>query len=432
VTHRETEGTRSDRGALTNADSFESRNTQLTHVSPGPEVIFADGWDVAAQSVQVPAGPPNPEVIIVSEGNPVSDEALKTLWFEAFDVRRTKSFLEILVRLELGAAALLLSLASLGLVFLLVRSGPQTDGPKAGWTFALPVIFLAAIFVFLTLRHLLYWRVDAAGIHQYCLGLRNWTLPWTEIVSRQLGSPETSLALLGPIILTAILNQPMVLKDRKGHRRKVNRLATNADRLDGMVQVYVNPGRQAELGRRYARTIRSAQKTHAGTDPAHVLLHLIGRDSPVVRMNMHEPRLVPVCCNCLGTAAVRAPIQMSPGPIGFLFERFVRLMIPLCSDCHTRTRTSLPERTRGAVGLSLIMTGIVFVVVGLGVVSTILGLCCFVGGLQMVRLYLRRPTPDKLVRVVGIDPGRGWMDVRFGNSDYARLVNDLNTLNSDR
>jgi hypothetical protein len=247
VTKRETENTHGDRGALTNAERIESRSLQFTHGSPGLEIIFHECGDVAAKSVQMAAGPPNPGVIIVSEGNPVSDEALKVPWFEVFEVRRAKSFLEILVRLEQGAAALLLALASLGLVTLLVRSGQQNAVPKPGWMFTLPFIFSAMIVVFLTLRRLLYWRVDGEGIHQYCLGLRNWSLPWTEIVSRQLEPPETSWAFLGPIIITGHLNQPMVLKDQQGHRRKVNRLATNADRLDAMVQVYVNPAGQTEL-----------------------------------------------------------------------------------------------------------------------------------------------------------------------------------------
>jgi len=439
VTNRETERTRWDGGPVTNAEGIESRDLQLTHGSPGLELIFADGWDVAGQSAQSAAGPPNPDVIIVSEGNPVSDEALEAPWFEVFEVRRAKSFLEILVRLEQGAAALLLSIASLGLVTLLVRSGRQNGDPKPGWTFALPFIFLATVLVFLTLRRLLYWRVDVEGIHQYCLGLRNWSLPWTEIVSRQLGPPETSWAFLGPIIVTGNLNQPMVLKDRHGHRRKVNRLATNADRLDAMVQVYVNPGGQAELGRRYSRAVQNAQKTHSGQDPAHVPLHPIGRDSPVVRMKMFEPALVPVCCNCLGTVAFRAPIQMSPGPIGFLFDRFVRLMIPLCSVCHARTRTSLLESIGGVGGIALIVIGTIALVAAgssranwVDVVPAIFGVGCVLAGLRMVRRYLRRPRPEELVKVVRTNAGQGWMDVRFGNPDYARLVDDLNTSNSDQ
>jgi len=435
VTQRETESTRRDRGALTNADSIESRNRQLTQGSPGLEPVFADGWDVAAKSVQSAAGPPNPDVIIVSEGNPVSDEALKAPWFEVFEVRRAKSFLEVLVRLEQGAAALLLSLGSLGLVTWLVRSGRQNGDPKAGWMFALPFIFLATIVVFLTLRRLLYWRVDGEGIHQYCLGLRNWSLRWTDIVSRELGPPETSWALLGPIYITGMLNQPMVLKDRQGHKRKVNRLATNADRLDAMVQVYVNPGGQAELARRYSRAVQNAQKTHAGKDPAHVPLHLIGRDSPVVRMKMHEPLLVPVCCNCLGAATVRARIPMSPGPVGFLFDRFVRLMIPLCSACHARTRTSLWGSIKGVGGIALIVIGTIALVEAgssraswVDVVPAIFGVGCVLAGLRMVRSYLRRPRPEGLVKVVRTNDRQGWMDVRFGNSDYARLVDDLNTM----
>jgi hypothetical protein len=431
VTNREPEHTRTDSGALINVESMESRNLELTQGSPGLEVVFADGWN-AAESPQSAAGSPNPDVTIVSQGNPVSDEALKAPWFGVFEVRRAKSFLEILARIEQGAAALLLSVAALGLVILLVRSGRQNADLKAGWPFAFALIFLATIVVFLMLRRLLYWRVDGEGIHQYCLGLRGWTLHWTEIVSRTLGPPETGWALLGPIIITGILNQPMVLKDRQGRKRKVNRQAMNADRLDALVQFYVNPGGQAELGRRKAQALQSAQKTHSGQDPARVPLHLIGRDSPVVRMKMHEPLLVPVCCNCLGIAAVRAPIRMSPGPFGFLFDRFVRLMIPLCAACHARTRTSLVEKTRGVIGLVLIVAGTVFVLVWMGVVLATFGVGCFLVGSQMVRLYLRRPAPENLVRVVRANAGQSWMDVRFGNPDYARLVDDLNTSNSDQ
>jgi hypothetical protein len=246
VTRRETESTRV---ALTNADNIESRDLQLTQGSRGVEIVFTDVWDLAAKSESAVC-PTHPDAIIVSEGNPVNDKALKAPSFEAFEVRRAKSFLEILVRLEQGAAALLLSLASVGLVTLLIRSGPQNDDPKARWMFVLPFVFLATIVVFLTFRRFLYWRVDGEGIHQYCLGLRNWSLPWTDIVSRQFGPPETSWALLGPIAIMGSLNQPMVLKDRHGHRRKVNRLATNADRLDAIVQVYVNPGGYADQGRR--------------------------------------------------------------------------------------------------------------------------------------------------------------------------------------
>ena len=427
MAHRESESTPADRVTLTNADNVESRDLQLTQGSPGQEVVFADGRDVSAKSARTAGCPTHPVAIVVSEGNPVSDEALKAPEFEAFEVRRSKSFLEVLVRVEQGDAALLLSVASVGLVTWLIRSGPQNGDPKAGWMFALPFIFLATIVVFLTFRRLLYWRVDGEGIHQYCLGLRNWSLPWTDIVSRQLGPTETSWALLGPIAITGILNQPMVLKDRQGHKRKVNRLATNADRLDAMVQVYLNPNGYAEQGRRYARAVQSAQKAHIGTDPAHVALHLVGRDSPVVRMKMHEPLLVPVCCNCLGTASVRAPIPMSPGPVGFFYDRFVRLMIPLCSDCHARTTRSVLENTLGVVALGLIVTGIVFVVDWMGVVPATFGLGCFLVGLKMVGSYLRHPTPYKLARVVQTNEGQGWMDVRFGNSDYARLAEDMNT-----
>jgi hypothetical protein len=90
------------------------------------------------------------------------------------------------------------------------------------------------------------------------------------------------------------------------------------------------------------------------------------------------------------------------------------------------------EKTRGVIGLVLIVAGIVFVLVWMGVVLATFGVGCFLVGSQMVRLYLRRPAPENLVRVVRANAGQSWMDVRFGNPDYARLVDDLNTSNSDQ
>ena len=100
MTNPETESGRTDREALTNAESTESRNLELTQVSPGLEIVFADGCERKLDRRNRRRGSPNPEVMIVSPGNPVSDEALKAPWFGVFEVRRAKSFPEIRAQLS--------------------------------------------------------------------------------------------------------------------------------------------------------------------------------------------------------------------------------------------------------------------------------------------------------------------------------------------
>jgi hypothetical protein len=99
------------------------------------------------------------------------------------------------------------------------------------------------------------------------------------------------------------------------------------------------------------------------------------------------------------------------------------------------------DSIRGVIGISLIAIGTVammaFVgaclgrVTGVDVVVGTLGLGCFRPGSRMVLRYLRHPRPERLVRVVRANAREGWMDLRFGNRDYARLIADLNPLKSD-
>jgi hypothetical protein len=55
-------------------------------------------------------------------------------------------------------------------------------------------------------------------------------------------------------------------------------------------------------------------------------------------------------------------------------------------------------------------------------VSVVLGVPFILGALVILWKEIRRPSPAKLVKVVRASSGGDWMDVRFGNPDYARLV----------
>ena len=180
----------------------------------------------------------------------MSGEALKAPWFEAFEVRRAKSLSRSWCRTQAGRCRV-------AAVTCVTRSGylPRSERtaewrPNCGVDVRATDHFLAPIVVFLTLRHLLYWRVDRAGIHQYCLGVRNWSLSWTEIVSRQLRATEVPVGAAGADRHHGKSQSAAGAEGPTGTSRKVNRLATNADRLDAMVQGFVNPGRQADVRRR--------------------------------------------------------------------------------------------------------------------------------------------------------------------------------------
>jgi len=294
--------------------------------------------------------------------------------------------------------------------------------------------------VFVTARRFVYWKVNQAGIHQYWFGFRNWSLPWNEIVSRRLG-PVASPAWLFLLILPIAGGryQPIVLEDCQGRKRKVNRLGTNGDRLDAILRYDLTPTGEATQAQTYANAIQEAQAICARQDAARIPLHLSTSDSPVVRMRMHEPRLLPVCCNCLGPVAVRVPLSMSPGLIGFLNDNFLRLLIPLCSTCQARMRRSR-SAWFGRVGIALVLGSLAIIAFSSAALEhatpsrvfwAILGLCFCAPLLAMLWNEINRPTPAKLVKVVRANSAGDWMDVRFGNPDYARLVDELNEMTPD-
>jgi hypothetical protein len=62
----------------------------------------------------------------------------------------------------------------------------------------------------------------------------------------------------------------------------------------------------------------------------------------------------------------------------------------------------------------------------------ILGILFFLGASVLFWNEIHRLSPEKLVRVERANVKQGWMDVRFGNPDYARLIADLNTSNPEK
>jgi hypothetical protein len=418
--------------------------------TPNPlccDFLLADGRDVSAELTRSAAGSTGPDVILCSTCDPMTDLARGVSWLEPFDVGLPNSLVAIVLRLVRGAAAAFLSMTWLAVAAGIVvgklapklREVSRQDRPDLMLA-QLIILLVLSLLLFLTLRGLVYWRVDQAGIHQYRLGLRNWSLPWTEIVSRQLGPYKATWIFLVWIAITGPPYQEIVLKDRRGRNRKINRLTTNGDRLDTLVRQIVNPNGEAELAQRYARAMQMAQVTHSQRKSDRAPLHFATKDAPVVRMRMHEPVLLQVCCNCLGPLAVRAPISMSPGLIGFLNDRFVRLQIPLCSACHAQARDSaLASVSRIAGLIVLILVGTVFFALAgtehrawssVGFATVAILFC--LGALVLFWNEIHRLSPEKLVTVVRANAKQGWMDVRFGNPDYARLIADLNTSKAEK
>jgi hypothetical protein len=255
-------------------------------------------------------------------------------------------------------------------------------------------------------------------------------------VSRRLGpvaSPAWLFLIFVPIAGGPY--QPIVLEDRQGRKRKVNRLGTNGDRLDAFLRQYLNPTGEAHQAQTYSNAIQRATAIHSSQDPAQAALHLCTRDSPVVRMKMHEPRLLPVCCNCLGPVAVRVPISMSPGLIGFFNDNILHMSIPLCYACQARMRRSR-SALFGRVAIALVLGSMAIIAFSSAALEraqplhafffTALGLCFSTPLLAMLWNEIKRPSAAKLVKVVRANSARDWMDVRFGNPDYARLVDELN------
>jgi hypothetical protein len=412
----------------------------------GPQVTVVGHQAEAAASPGAAARSASSGVIVGSESDPMTDPAGKEQhWFEPFEIRRRKGFLEITVRIIQGTLALFFSLAALnGIVMTCIRlvTGGQQGFPNLVFLLLAESAFLplATLMVFVTARRFVYWKVNQAGIEQYWFGFRIWRLPWNEIVSRRLGPVATpSWLFLFIIPIAGGLYQPIVLEDRQGRIRKVNRLGTNGDRLDEFLRWHLNPAGETRLAQVHSDAIRRAQATHAHQGPAQVPLHLCTRASPVVRMKMHEPRLLPVCCNCLGPVEVRAPIAVS-GLNGFLEHGgpgFFPLMIPLCAVCHNRAgRGRWTSSFFG--GVALIFVGALFLSAG-GVargrwelaVYVLLGVASVFGASVILWRGIRNLSLDKLVKVVDASSGEDWMDVQFGNPDYAHLVDELNGMNPE-
>jgi hypothetical protein len=380
-------------------------------------------------------------VIVASEGNPMTDLAGKVQWFDPFEIRRPKSLLEVTLRIGQGAGAMLVLVGSLEAFFaigVLPALRGERLGPRWGDFIALSLLaVLGSLVIFTAARRYAYWRVNQAGIHQYWFGFKNWSLAWNEIVSRQLGPFGNAWFFFLLIPILGGPHQAIVLDDRRGRKRKVNRLATNGLRLDAMLRHLLDAPEELRRARTFEHAMEIARAIHFRQDPAKVPLRYATRDAPVVRMKLHEPSLLRICCNCLGSMACVAPIAMSPGLAGFLNPRFEPFFIPLCSACHTRTRRSrLGEIAAVVVAFVCIVVGMFFCTLPSvaqapwgSAVSVALGVAFFLGAVFVLWKQVRRPSPDKLVKVVGASSRGGWIDVRFGNPDYARLVDELNGWN---
>jgi hypothetical protein len=169
--------------------------------------------------------------------------------FEPFDVRLPKSVFEIIWRLELFGLAL--PLWGCWVIALALESLPENRDEKlACGLLSLVFLPLALFLTFLAMKRLVYWRVDQAGIQKRCLGVKIWDLPWDEITSYALGPCKREDVVVIGLVMVIVAGpyQGIVLENQAGRRRKVNRLATNGDRLDALVRYYLNLSGEAELG----------------------------------------------------------------------------------------------------------------------------------------------------------------------------------------
>jgi hypothetical protein len=318
---------------------------------------------------------------------------------------------------------------------LLARAGPRAllEGIPA-------VLFLVAFIGFLgfiTLRRYVYWRVDQEGIHQRCLGMPIWHLPWAEIASRELGTAHNTWIRFWRVPVVGGPYQILLLKDGRGRIRKVNRMAKNGDQLDALVRLHLDPREEADLAARHSRAVDTATGIHRRKSSTVSPLYLINQDSPVVRMKINEPLFVDACCNCLGPVARRVEIPMSPGLLGHLDPGYEGLPIPFCSECldRTRTRAQGPARALLIGFLIFVAAGVLITVCTTGdmrkderpqmllIGGTGLALVGFVFWWSWKRI--RCPAHDRLVKVLRLNGRQGWIEVQFGNPEYARLVADL-------
>ncbi len=304
----------------------------------GPDVIVGDAPTVVTAALHAGTGLPGPQVIVASEGDATTDPAGKVQWFNPFEIRRPKTFLEIALRIGQGTGATFVFLVSLVAAFAIglhptLRA--ERLWPRWGDIIALSVLVLmGSLLVFAAARRYVYWSVNQVGIHQHWFGFKNWSLAWNEIVSRQLGPFGSAWVFYFFIPIMGGPYQAIVLEDRRGRKRKVNLLATNGLRLDAMLRHLLDAPEELRQARTCEHAMGIARAIHSRQDPAQVRLRFATRDASVARMKLHEPLLLPVCCNCLGPVECRAPIAMSPGLAGFLNPRFERFFIPLCSVCH--------------------------------------------------------------------------------------------------
>jgi hypothetical protein len=353
-------------------------------------------------------------------------------YIEPFEVRRHKGPAELLVRFVQAFVTL----------FLLLTVAPMmaSQTPRALLAAIPGVVMLVATMAFLgfiTLRRYVYWRVDQEGIHQRYLGMPIWHLPWAELASRELGKLHNTWIWFWLLPIAGGPDQKILLKDRRGRTRKVNRMATNGDRLDVLVRLHLDPRGEAELEERHSRAIDTATWIHRKQTSTESPLHLITRDSPIVRMKVNEPIFVDACCNCLGPVAQRVQISMSPGLLGRINPRYEGLPIPLCGAClaRTRTRNQWPPLAP-LFGFLMLMAA--FMLIAACTSDDIKGnerlKMLLIGGISLPLSgcvlwwngkRIRRPTYDRLVKVVRLTGRQGWMEVQFGNPEYARLMTDV-------
>jgi hypothetical protein len=298
----------------------------------------------------------------------------------------------------------------------------------------LPSVF-AIEALFLTIaaaRRFVYWRIDDSGIHQHRLGLWNWDLPWTEIVSRTVGPKRGKGALLVNAILPILTGpyQAIQLRDRGGRKRKVNRAAMNGERLDALVRYYLNPAEETELAERYVHVMDAAEARYKARETSQAPFEFATRESPVVRLKLHEPRIPSICCNCLGPAAAWLD------SIGNFSRPPVTIVVPFCAGCRARiARAKLKSLAWAVPGGITGFSGFFFLLLGcLGreAVLIVIGMVCALVTLAIAWGERRVPSVGRLVQVVRSNATEGWMEVRFGNQEYARLVAELNKVGCER
>jgi hypothetical protein len=344
-------------------------------------------------------------------------------------------FFEVALRLEWLGCALLLW----GLDLFWWATGFRAWSAEPQLYLFLPgaiILALALVVTIAAARRFVYWRVDCAGIHQRCVALWNWDLPWSEIASRTLGTARGKHVLLFGLVLPILTGRYQVIKlqTNTGQRRKVNRLAINGDQLDALVRYYLNPSEEKELAERYREIGETAQAKYEAQETYQVPLQFATRESPIVRLSIREREvhLPPVCCNCLGPVAVwaKAGIEVSPQSITNFF-RPARVPVPICAVCRTRlVRSWLATLAWAVVAGMPAFLGFFLLLVGCFDPQArpliLVGLILTLPAWAVAWRERHRSSVAKLVRLVRVNGREGWMEMRFGNREYAQLAARLN------